>query len=391
MSKDQLLHIFDESACLTRRQMKDYVNGSMTNEESHAVEVHLNACPFCNDAIEALFESREGDTADMVMNLNNDFLQDHLGMHNPRVHLNSVAAAHTGHLHGHTSRHKRKSNVTAFWRNTSIAAILLLAIGLLWFLKFGNTSNPNRQVAQQTATPPEQVPHTTTGPATSAAPTISSSAQEGTIASSSTPAIKATAPIGITATQPEETDKTGKGGKAETGTLQVQEKPTADKTADVAFSQPVAAPAGKNEAPPKKVAVVEKMPARKTSDIASTAPAVYSGNSKAGISGARDEAVSYTIEGVDTRPAKAVARENLDKAAVLLGKGQYQSALRVCEREMDNEDRGFRQEAMVTAAQCYIKLGDTSKAKQILSSVAEEGGPQRRAARKLLKELNKEK
>jgi hypothetical protein len=396
MSKEQLLHIFEESACLTRRQMKDYVSGSMTNEESHAVELHLNACPFCNDAVDGMFAQQEGNTAEMIMGLDSDFLQDHLGRNNPRVHLNSVTATHA---HSNAQKRKNKGNVTAFWRNTSIAAMLLLAIGLLWFLKFGReNSGNNLQLAQQ--------------PETQSTPVITDNIPPKKTLTTNTPATPVTVPsdakTSTTATRPVERDAedvaavpsspaavsgNAAAQKQAANSDEREKKALADEVVVTQYKAPLVdkyAPPAKNIKPEQ----VEKLPTRSTNSLAATPPDAYTGDSKKDITKditkAKTDAVSYSIEGVATRPAGSVTKDNLAKAEDLFNKAQYESALRVYSREFDSEDKASRQKAMVMAAQCHTKLGNTAKAKQLLESVIDEGGPEKRNARKLLKEMEKQ-
>ncbi len=51
-SRDRLIKAIDNSACLTRRQIDDYLQNKLFPEELYVVEMHLNECPFCNDAVE---------------------------------------------------------------------------------------------------------------------------------------------------------------------------------------------------------------------------------------------------------------------------------------------------------------------------------------------------
>lgn len=51
-SRARLIKAVDNSACLTRRQINDYIAKKLYPEELYVVEMHLNECPFCNDAIE---------------------------------------------------------------------------------------------------------------------------------------------------------------------------------------------------------------------------------------------------------------------------------------------------------------------------------------------------
>jgi len=386
MNKEQLLHIFDESACLTRRQIKDYVNGSMTNEESHAVEVHLNACPLCSDAVEGMFEQQEGHAVEMISELDSSFLQDYLGRSNPRVHLNSVAAAQPAY----GNRHKRGNNITAFWRNTSIAAILLLAIGLLWFLKFGRDHADNsRPIAQQAAQTNTTQPEQETLPATPAknesiVPVVASNEKDRVAEMPTT-----SAPVTATAPLHAGSDNTVATINRNETTTTITEKQKNTSAGDaVAVTQYKSTLIDKQEPVAKKLsAEAEKMPTRSASAVPPSTPETYASNSKGNISGAKNEDVSYTIEGVSTRSASDIANDNLAKGNALFEKGQYESALRVYKRELDNENKAYRQKAMVMVAQCHAKLGDAKKARQLLKAVEDEGGPEKKTARKLLKEL----
>lgn len=56
-SRDRLIKAIDNSACLTRRQIDDYLQNKLFPEELYVVEMHLNECPFCNDAVEGYTRS----------------------------------------------------------------------------------------------------------------------------------------------------------------------------------------------------------------------------------------------------------------------------------------------------------------------------------------------
>lgn len=46
--------IFKESGCLSPRELTDYLEGKLSDEAMHRVEVHLADCAFCADALEGL-------------------------------------------------------------------------------------------------------------------------------------------------------------------------------------------------------------------------------------------------------------------------------------------------------------------------------------------------
>lgn len=89
-----LAHMFDNSACLSKRQLRDYVNGTMADEECYVVERHANDCAFCSEALEGL--STQGAQATTYLEtFSSEFLHDHFQSELPPVHLNSIAAPST--------------------------------------------------------------------------------------------------------------------------------------------------------------------------------------------------------------------------------------------------------------------------------------------------------
>lgn len=48
--------IFEESGCLSEKQLMDYLNGRMNEAEMHSIEAHIAGCDFCNEALEGLMQ-----------------------------------------------------------------------------------------------------------------------------------------------------------------------------------------------------------------------------------------------------------------------------------------------------------------------------------------------
>lgn len=46
--------IFSTTRCLSQQQLLNYVQGKLTAEEQHEVEMHLSDCELCSDALEGL-------------------------------------------------------------------------------------------------------------------------------------------------------------------------------------------------------------------------------------------------------------------------------------------------------------------------------------------------
>jgi len=140
---DQLVHIFDDSTCLTKRQLKDYVTGIMGDEECHAAEVHLNSCPFCSDAVDGMMMHKD-EAAQLLADLNPDFLKEHFAQNMPQVHLNSIAVPVDQHMTGK----KKKNNTRPLWRTASVAAAVLFCMGLVWYYGYQKEAFRNDKIAQ---------------------------------------------------------------------------------------------------------------------------------------------------------------------------------------------------------------------------------------------------
>ncbi len=372
--------------------MRDYVNGGMTNEESHAVEVHLNACPFCNEAIEGLFELKEGNTADAVVMLDGDFLKDHLSLHNPQIHLNSLTAAQPIQQQPYRRRRKTKSNTQPFWRNVSIAALLLLTFGSLWYYRAGNEvlQNNNPVIAEREETtlpqPTQPVPQTVQNiqpVLDTPAPVVAEAASKNiALTQPSQPAV-------VASNTPAIAPPVAKALAADNAGAE-QKKETSKELEDVVVTAYKVPLIDRNEAASTTITSeqIEKMPSRTTEGVAKTAPGVYSSgkDDRLSIGGGRADGNLYVIDGIQVR-SKTAKTDNLEKGDNLYEQKKYGAALKAYEKEMDSDDKSRRQKAAIMSARCYIDMGNKQKAIQLLQSVVDEGGPQKKAARKLLKDL----
>ncbi len=56
---DHFTDIFTETACPTQDQLLAYVQGKLSPEERHEVELHLADCELCSEAVEGLSAIRE--------------------------------------------------------------------------------------------------------------------------------------------------------------------------------------------------------------------------------------------------------------------------------------------------------------------------------------------
>lgn len=419
MSKEQLIHIFDNSTCLTKRQLKDYVGGTMTNEEAHAAEVHLNTCPMCSDAVEGLFEKQEGSLAAMT-ELNTDFLKDHFGLHNPQIHLNSIAAAHTHSGYYHAT-HKKKAKVQPLWRTAAIAATLLLMVGAFWYYRFtlqpissptiandviqpapeNNTPSSGNEMAIAMATETDDdkkkqketkdTPAETTAAAPAAPEEQQDSSKPGFFKRMTDKAQrmveeKSTATVLNAMKDPEKTKYETSARNQQNDEQRAVPKGVEDEAVVVQqYKSPLIERKQAAAAPKANAEEVEKMPARNASDVASTNAGV-SQRSYGNSYDANDNAKAVA------KPARAKEAESeidrIEQGNKLYSQKNYGDALNVYTKEMRGTDsKSRRQAAAVGAARCYTALGNTKKAKEILESIVNEGGPHKREAKRLLKDL----
>jgi len=127
----QLIHILDQSVCLSRRQTRDYLSGSMDQEEQHAVEIHIVACPLCGLAMEGLEKNPQTSVA-ALSEMNTAFLKAHFDTIAPQIHLNSMAPASAIP----SAERRRQVAAQPIWKHLAIIALLLGTFALLWYFEF---------------------------------------------------------------------------------------------------------------------------------------------------------------------------------------------------------------------------------------------------------------
>ena len=54
---------------------------------------------------------------------------------------------------------------------------------------------------------------------------------------------------------------------------------------------------------------------------------------------------------------------------------------------MNSGSKTNRQQAAIMAARCYIALGQKDKAERLLQSIVDEGGPEKRSAKRMLRDI----
>ena len=272
----QLTHIFDRSACLTRRQIKSYINNELTAEECHAAEHHLNNCPLCGEAIDGL-EAHQQEAIEILAMLNPAFLKEHFSRITPQIHYNSVAPVSQPMM-----QHPAKPRKQTLYVNTFLAVLVFAGLGILGYLEL---TKPGKLLAKEAPTPPQLLANVVSTPAS-----VSVDPAKTTVTFAS---------VKESAVKPEHSITT---------------KTTAIK---------------------KAITPIDRM---------------------------------------------AHGQEQYNKK-------NWQAALTDFRHEMNSTDKNHSHEAAMMAAQCYEQMGKTDEAHQVLQNVVADKGPDKRAARRMLRQM----
>lgn len=348
---NQLNHIFDESVCLTKRQVKDYVTGHMGREECHAVELHLNSCPLCSVAIEGLSEHPE-ETVATLTGINTNFLQEHISKSLPQVHLNSIAHAAAPAASLQPAKNK-KHGVQPLWRNASIAAALLVCCGLVWFWESGKKRNDllAHKAGLSSAAAAVNEPETS---ATSEVPE-EKKPREPKKGSSKPPLLIATARTHNAS----ETEKT----------QAVNKKEDTDEAerADAVVAAENARSLKEEQAQP--TVAKGMMSAAKEHSVTDAKPA------------------PQKMAAMAAAPKERIGVDALEVADAAYEKKYYNAALDQYKEAMKNPDAGRRYKATLGAARCYMALGQKKAAKELLEKILSDKHADKEPAQSMLKDL----
>jgi hypothetical protein len=349
MSKEQLMHIFDSSACLTKRQLKDYVRNGMTNEETHAIEVHLNSCPFCSEAVEGLFGKEEGRTA--LAEVNGDFIHEHFSFINPQIHLNSLASAHPVQQHVHRYRRKKAQPM---WRTSSIAAVLLVGVAVVWYMESGK--NLLQRNITQVASKETVTDSNTESQALAAQPVVD--------VQKHSELVSAGKPL------PDAQNDTKNGNNGPQPLLYVAQT---DDIKDQGVAE---------EAPVAKQEVLKQMSSDDEVQAAASNTS-FAAEYKPKIDSHKEIKLEKTPMIASVPPSQ----DKLEMGDAFYKQGKYDIALAAYTQEMKSPDAERNAKASIKAAECYLAIGKTNKAKKILTKLADSDGPQKKAAQKMLDNL----
>lgn len=369
---DQLKHLLDQSHCLSKKQLRDYTTGTMTREETHAVEQHLNACPFCSAAVDAMLEHAPA-SVEALTELNAAFLKDHFGQGLPDVHLNSMAPVTPAPAAEHSPARKKIHHWSA-WQISGIAAAILLVFAGIWYFEFGGDKNAAPLIAQNTASESMD----------SILPSAKTAPEAATVARTE----KTTPP----AADPKRPQEAGHAAAApETSAAPVSEYKTAaadreqqetadKKSADFIPPDPLASGNSYNsrlqlQDAPALNKEKEAVAARKAMDSDTRRMKAYSLSESAAPAAAPAQ-TSSTDEG-------------LGRGRELFNSKNYSAALPVFQKGMNSGDKATRDEATYYAARCYLAMGQKTAARRLLQQLAGSNAAQKKAAEKLLEDLDR--
>jgi len=385
MSAQAFLPILDSSACLSKRQLREYAGGSMSREEAFAVESHLNGCPLCSAAADGLLAHfAEAGAVDVMAGVDAGFLKDHFSKHSPQIHLNTMAPpraqpAQTAAL----PRRPRTVSLLPNWRAAALAAgVVALIAGLWWMQQSGGTAEDARPAiasADAPASSNASAPMDAAAPYTDA-PGVPSAAPM------SAPARSAASEEAAPTSQPNVT-------APEIARAEVA-SPAPPNVADNSAMQQAAGQTG-----PKLPAPLEQRMRRYGDAVTGTGTAANAEQKTAAAAAparkpieAATAAASPTEDNEDTRARESAAQRSAPAAgsldgAALYSAGNYSAALKAYKLEMQTASGVRREEAVLGAARTHLRLGQKSAAIPLLRELAAGTGPRARAARRELRAL----
>jgi hypothetical protein len=141
-------HTFDDHACLTRRQVKDYLSAAMSPEEVAAAEQHFNSCPLCKEAMEG-YLGHSDKALEVLAGLNNDMLNQQIGSIQQQMHEAKMVPI----LTKPAKRKKRAGEPPRL--NSLVPVFVLVAVFALFCYEQGNSfvPYPPRRAAVREARP----------------------------------------------------------------------------------------------------------------------------------------------------------------------------------------------------------------------------------------------
>lgn len=367
MIKEDVKHLFDRSACLTKKQFEAYLQGNMITEEVYAIEHHINGCPLCSMAMDGM--QLRKDALVVANQMNTDFLADHLSALPPQS--TSSAASYVKSLK------PKEISTKPLITGVKVLVAIGACAGILWFVQSVGKNNANTKTEEpqeevvNVATPPKQEEQSVVieEPLIAEQPVAEEPLEEVAPVTEqpvigppedkpkpvvTTPAKPAAVPA-TTAKPPVTTAKPPVTTAKPTVPPPTPVKPPVTKPAP-----PVVNQEEPKAEPPKPVVREEPIPQPK---VEQPAP--------------------------KKEPVEELPNDPIAAGKALMDKRSYNAAINRMRSEMRSSNKARRQEAVILVAKCYQQLGNKERAAELLKSVVDEGGPEKKNAKKLLKEVDK--
>lgn len=376
MSKEQLKHIFEDSACLTPRQVKGYVTGKMVHEEAHAVEVHLLSCPFCSDAVEAMTEHKAKGAVAVMEKLDAGFIAKHFGVTTQEITAaKNVPPVLKAGAYTTAPEKEKPKTVRKLWKPMALAASLLAMVAVLWFMRDNIFPQDSGQLAQQVAVPAiQEEPVIAYQPATdtNSAPVADTAAMPTEVAVVEDMQTAVPDPAADKAKALKEASLMKDAAKKPADEKLAATALTAKKTQEDIKPLPMAA----------RQSTADALP-RMGNSYTGPEPPAATPTTTADKAAAKEEveAVKKNIE---------PARTGLEKADDLFNKGKYRRALKMYQDEMGDTRSNRRDAATFMAARCHIELGEKMQARTLLNSLVNENSVKKGQAQQMLNQIGDE-
>jgi anti-sigma factor RsiW len=123
--------IFEQTDCPGQQRLIDYLEGRLTEQETHEVEVHVSGCSFCSDALEGLMAIKDKAQIPIIVKQIHNQLRHDLQSH----------------------REKKRKQKMYVWLSALIVIILLILLVAFFAIYY----SMKRERQQHTAPSTEQV------------------------------------------------------------------------------------------------------------------------------------------------------------------------------------------------------------------------------------------
>lgn len=397
MSTEQLKHIFEQSACLTPKQIKGYATGKMVHEEAHAVEVHLLSCPFCSDALEGVTEHKDRAVANLEK-IDASFIAKHFGVAKEEIKISSKTTHKTKQTAfkslDNTTSTEKKSNLDKLWKPIAAAAGLVGVAVIMWMMKDSIfPKDAPKQLAQEATTQPEKInePEIVYKPATEDTTMIAAESVMDIDEQPENPATELTQEVIAKKAEQEkllkaETDKRLKDKNVVEADAKLAKEKLAKQKAEQKKKEELLAA--------NRDVTKDKVAAGKAEERSRMGNSFDAGAANAYTSKPKDDVKTEKTE-TPPSPAKkkielGTARSGILKGDEAFNEGKYKKALKQYQKVMFDPESNQKDAATLMAAKCHIAMEEMMQARTLLNSLIKDNSTKKGEAAGLLNEVPKE-